>query len=553
MTLTTDAFLSGSNLRPAFQLLCLALVSAFTLRQLRAYIHAKHISTPLSGPPSASLLFGVQPAIFTWDPAAVYERWVNQYGPIFRFPRGILASDKLVITDLKAVTSFLARDTWTYIQPQLQKDVLEAIIGGGVLVAEGEDHRRLRRVLTPGFSNAALRRFTTSFVDSAHKVKNLWEAQYLSESGQGIIEIQGWMNHAALDSIGIAGFSYDVWLSYYLYILHNDSPFFLTVRKDRGFMTKLIIMIGAFAPSISRLLPSQRNTEFKRIRLGGRDIAHKLLDRARKEKEAGTAHGENSLIGLLVKAEMAEGDSIRMTPEDVLAHNTLIVAGFESSSSTLTWILVYLSKNPHVQDRLREEINTKLGSGDPTWDTITYDMPYLAAVVQETLRLHPSVGEVNRIAQEDDVLPLSTPFIDAKGREVSEISVAKGTTVTVPITYINKSTELWGETAKDFRPERWLNDGAEIDGLKAKDISGWRHILTFSDGPRICIGRNFALAEIKAVLVVLIRHFVFELPDGPKTQITYHQGLVKRAKIIRATSDDEEGANVELKVTRIEF
>jgi cytochrome P450 len=111
-------------------------------------------------------------------------------------------------------------------------------------------------------------------------------------------------------------------------------------------------------------------------------------------------------------------------------------------------------------------------------------------------------------ASEDDVIPLSKPIVTPSGNTVDHIAVAKGTVITVPIHSINRSVTFWGEDAKKFVPARWLNEaGTE----KAKDISGHRHLLTFVDGPRMCLGRGFALAEFKVCTVLFPHHPSFVL------------------------------------------
>ncbi len=100
----------------------------------------------------------------------------------------------------------------------------------------------------------------------------------------------------------------------------------------------------------------------------------------------------------------------------------------------------------------------------------------------------------------DEVIPLSAPIISESGETLESIPVAKGTTVVIPIRAINRSTAIWGENAKEFVPERWMESE---NGLTAgaKQIQGYHHLLTFSDGPRICpricLGRGFAVAEFK--------------------------------------------------------
>lgn len=100
----------------------------------------------------------------------------------------------------------------------------------------------------------------------------------------------------------------------------------------------------------------------------------------------------------------------------------------------------------------------------------------------------------------DDVLPLSAPVTTRSGDKVDRIVVSKGTTVVVPIRCINKSTSIWGPNAKEFVPERWVNDAGIT--AKAKEFQGFNHLLSFGDGPRTCLGRGFALAEFKVCLEV---------------------------------------------------
>jgi cytochrome P450 len=174
--------------------------------------------------------------------------------------------------------------------------------------------------------------------------------------------------------------------------------------------------------------------------------------------------------------------------------------------------LIELSKHPSVQKKLREEL-LRLSGSDPTWDQMTNGLPYLDAVVHETLRLHPPLGATIRVvrvlcslhqaeistiligakAAENDVIPLSKPIETLSGI-TDHIVVAKGTAVVVPIHAMNKSAELWGEDAERFVPERWL-DEAGLAG--ANDVQGYRHLLTFVDGTRKCLGQGFALAEFK--------------------------------------------------------
>ena len=98
-------------------------------------------------------------------------------------------------------------------------------------------------------------------------------------------------------------------------------------------------------------------------------------------------------------------------------------------------------------------------------------------------------------AIEDDIIPLSEPVYTKSGDLVDRIAVTSGTQICIPTTCINRSTAIWGPDAKAFLPGRWLEEGAIPKAVQ--EVQGYRHLLTFVDGPRTCLGRGFAVAEFK--------------------------------------------------------
>jgi cytochrome P450 len=93
-------------------------------------------------------------------------------------------------------------------------------------------------------------------------------------------------------------------------------------------------------------------------------------------------------------------------------------------------------------------------------------------------------------------VPLSTPITLSDGKITDHIVIPAGQKTAVPIFVVNRMKSLWGEDAWDFKPERWLNNGQGIPA-SAKDVQGHRHLITFVNGPRTCLGKHFALAEFK--------------------------------------------------------
>jgi len=101
----------------------------------------------------------------------------------------------------------------------------------------------------------------------------------------------------------------------------------------------------------------------------------------------------------------------------------------------------------------------------------------------------------------------------------------------VPLRGVNRAEEIWGSDAKLFAPERWLNGDAGLPE-RARAVQGTNHLLTFVDGPRICLGRAFALAEFKSVLSVLIRNYTFALRDGPDTAVETDIAILPRPRVV---------------------
>ncbi|KAI0640544.1 cytochrome P450 [Trametes meyenii] len=503
-------------------------------------------STPLAGPPSPSWLFGVSKvAGNSPGTSSLYEQWAEQYGAVFRVPSAF-GSTTVILTDPKAVAHFYALETFTYEQTKLARVAIENLFGRGLLWAEGESHKRQRKAISPAFSNVAIRRLTSVFYDSVYKLKTHWDNQ-LAATDSAVIDVQKWMNHVSLDSVGIAGFSHDFGS------LEGKHSSVADVFDRMGHLkpspiTAFAIFFGNTFPFLWKIPTPLRRLQ-QQLNRSMEEIATVLLDNTRREMKGLGEKGreEKSIIGLLIKAEDT-ASSLQMSQEEIMAQmKVLILAGYETTSISLTWALIELCRYKEKQARLREELKEQFPASDPTWEQLTNGagLHYLDAVVHEILRIHPPLAVTQRVAAKDDVIPLSQPLRLPNGTLTDHVAVAAGQYVTVPITAINTSASFWGADAHEFRPERWLTD--EGVPKRAQEVQGHRHLLTFVDGPRMCLGRGFALAEFKAVLEVLIKNYTFELPNGPETTIEFVRGVLPRPRVA-----GEEGACVPMRVRRVD-
>jgi len=174
-----------------------------------------------------------------------------------------------------------------------------------------------------------------------------------------------------------------------------------------------------------------------------------------------------------------------------------------------------------------------VSTDNPTMDELNA-LPYLDAVVRETMRIHAPVPSTMRVATQDDVIPLEKPVKDKDGNPQYYVKVTKGQTIIIPILAINRSVEIWGNDAAEFKPERW-----ESIPEAASTIPGvWGNLLSFLGGPRACIGYRFSLVEMKALLFTLVRAFEFQLAVSP-SEIKKKSTIVQRPVL----ASDPDGKN----------
>ncbi|KAG2064190.1 cytochrome P450 [Suillus decipiens] len=520
----------------------LVLVASLYLRQV---YRRKQRTTPLRGPQSPGWVFGFAKTILdSTITNELYEDWAREYGPVYKVPC-VFGQSRVMLWDPKAVSHFFVKDTWSYNQTQLNKIAVQTSVGRGVLWADGESHRRQRKALSPAFTVAAIRDLTSVFHEAAHKTVLAWdgEIELNQRTHCAVIDVQKWMNNISLDSIGMGVLSHDFGA-----LDGNDSDVAhaLNAFGSSGNVSNNLVILAQIFPSILKL-PIPRTQFARKFNLIMGKICQEMLSRTRKEKETGNVEqGDKSCLGLLLKAEES-GESVGLTPQEVLDEaRVLLLAGFESTAVSMTWALAELARNPDVQTELRDEC-LKFGP-TPSYDDLTNKLPYLDAVVNEVLRFHAPAKEIPRLAMQDDVIPLSEPMRTATGTFTESVCIPKGTVVVVPFAALNCSVSVWGPDAKVFKPSRWF-EGDEGTREAREALHGYRHLMSFGDGARMCVGRLFALAEFKAVLFVLVRHFVFEMVNGPGTQIEESFGLIPRPRVVGSA----EAGSMPLRVRRYEI
>ena len=252
-------------------------------------------------------------------------------------------------------------------------------------------------------------------------------------------------------------------------------------------------------------------------------FAFDLIRTRREELLAGGGHNHNQaksdLLSRFIKIadDVVESPEIKQrieqdprskhqNPSDLFLRDiviSFILAGRDTSACGLTWFFWILSSNPRVEAKICNEIQATIASRKEELRTETAlvfsfeelkNMHYLHAALTESMRLYPPVPDDSKEAAVDDVFPDGT-------------IIPKGTRVSFHIYAMGRSESIWGPDWPEFRPERFLHDGVFVP----PDPFNYP---VFQAGPRICLGKDIAMVQMKLVAATLLSRYVFTVREG---------------------------------------
>jgi len=354
-----------------------------------------------------------------------------------------------------------------------KSDVTKLILGPGIgksmFVAEGQEWLWQRRTAAPVFSHRNVANLAPVMTAAAERAAERFDAA----TGRAADAFEE-MVTATFEVISDVTFSGND--EFDRNAVHRAIDAYISQTAK----VSLLDILGAppWVPRPSRLLSGPGLRDMKRM-------ADATIDRRRA---AGPDKPMPDLLDLLMAGEDPKSGR-RMTTEELRDNLlTFIVAGHETTALTLAWALYLCAFDPSVQDRARAEAQSVLGTRAATAADVPR-LPYIRQIIDETLRLYPPAAFLSRTAQADDELC---------GREVR-----RGHTVILPIYALHRHRKLWSDP-DSFDPDRFA-PGHQTDRFA---------FLPFGDGPRICIGANFALQEAVIILSTLLARFRFTAIPG---------------------------------------
>ncbi|XP_050236113.1 cytochrome P450 CYP749A22-like [Mercurialis annua] len=406
----------------------------------------------------------IQPHIYSW--IKLYGgNFLNWYGP----------KAQLVITEPELVLEVLNNKEGAYEKKQIQ-NYADKFLGGGLLSSRGEKWLKMRKLANQAFHGENLKGMIPAMVASAEAMLERWRTNEVKE-------IEMYQEFKVLTSEIISRTAFG---SSYL----EGKNIFDMLARMGSIVSRNNYKVGI--PVSKNLLKTRDDSESEELERGIRESVLKMIRKREEELLKGNkdAYGID-FFGVLLKAYHDDDRTKKISVDDIIDEcKSFYVAGHETTSSSLSWIVLFLAINPTWQERAREEVLQLFGKRNPSPDGIRR-LDTMSMIINESLRLYPPAFNIVREVE--------------KEVRLGKLILPEKMSVCLPILAVHNNPHVWGEDVHLFKPERFA------DGVAKATKNGIAAFLPFGGGPRRCIGLNFATSEMKIVLSMILQHYRFTL------------------------------------------
>ncbi|CAK3989152.1 cytochrome P450 [Lecanosticta acicola] len=419
--------------------------------------------------------------------------------------RGFFHQDRLLVTDLKALSEILVTRSYDFEKPKRLRDFLRFVLGDGLILVEGDVHKFQRKNIMPVFTFRHIKDLYPIFWQKATQLTQGVNQQVdenpenNSSDVTSVVEINHWANQVTMDIIGMAAMGRD-----FQALKNGQDPLIVNYEEllEPSKEKQIYFLLNLLFPqSLIRWLPWKINGEMKRIVENVQRISLELV-RDKKEMVKTEPESQKDLLSLLIRSNNFSDQQL------VDQMMTFLAAGHETTSSAFTWATFLLATHAEIQKALRKEIQENMPSPNtqPPADfdlaTVLESLPLLNGVCNEVIRLYPTVPTTVRDAVKDT--------------QLAGVHIPNGTQIVLSPWGINRNPHFWGKNAEEFVPERWIDTDEKTGERKPNNAGGAPNnyaILTFLHGPRSCIGQGFAKAELRCLVAAFVGSFQMDLAD----------------------------------------
>ena len=435
------------------------------------------------------------------------DAYAKEFGPTYKLCFG--PKSFIVIAD-PIVARHVLRDNAVNYNKGVLAEILEDIMGKGLIPADPETWRVRRRAIVPGFHAAWLEHMVGMFGECSERLVDDLDRAAASGASTDLEERFGSL---ALDIIGKAVFNYDFGS------VKDESPVvraaIATLREaEHRSMTPAPYWK---LPLADVVVPRQAAFKKNMALLNG-ELQRCIEEALSNRDEADIAELENrdyskmanpSLLRFMVDMRGEETTSTQLR-DDLM---TMLIAGHETTASALTWAVFELAQHPQLLKEVQDEVDRELGDRVPSMDDLE-KLELVRLCVAESLRMYPEPPLLIRRALDEDQLPSDTSGTSARLLRASDVFIA--------VYSIHRSPLYW-ENPDEFDPHRFKRPfhNPDIPQWKGFDPEKWAGqwypnevaadfaYLPFGGGPRKCVGDKFALLEATVALAMVLRRYDF--------------------------------------------
>ncbi|XP_075165471.1 putative cytochrome P450 6a14 [Haematobia irritans] len=410
----------------------------------------------------------------------------------------IFVGKTAIIMDVELVKHILIKDFSNFHDRGVFNNVRDDPLTGHLVTLEGDQWRAMRNKLTPVFTSAKMKYMFPTMVKVGEHLAEVTGEMLKLEGSTNILEMKELCARFTTDVIGTCAFGIDCSSlkdPHAEFRLKGKSIF--TERRHHPLIQQFMVT----NPKIARKLRMKFFTD---------KVSSFFLNAIKETVEHREKNNvkRNDFLDLLIDLKAKDQElaqefqgidlSLGLTLEQMAAQVfVFFLAGFETSSTTMSFCLYELARHPDIQERLREAIfkNLKENQNQMTYECLQ-NMQYLDQLISETLRCYPVLPFLIRTTKYDYRVPNSNYVLE------------KGTSIVIPVDAIHHDPEYYDDPYI-FNPDRF--EPSECEKRQAAVY------LPFGDGPRNCIGMRFGKMQTKIGLVALLKHFRFEC--CPQTEI----------------------------------
>jgi len=465
------------------EVIVVALLISLILATLRRIYDWMFSRSNIPSPPAYPILRHLPYFWTSFNDEKMLRLWAEDFKAQGIFEYDILLGEKRIcIFKEEYVRKVLVSNCMKYERGQLLGDIFPKT-ETGMFLANGKEHAWQRKILTPVFTHASVLEFVKTFDENTENLIKHWRnTMKTSLTGIAEVDILKDFNMLALDTIGEAAFGYR-----FDTLISGENEVSQAVETLlRGKISATALFLRRIVPFYD-WLPFQENRMMNKATNLTDSVVKQIIreKRSEMEKSGGKVSGNNLLSKMLMVQDEESGRRLSDQMIEAQVH-TFMVAGHETTSVALTWTFYLLAKHQDVQEKARQEAIAVFGGSGAIDNTHLDELKYITAVINESLRMYPPAALFMRKVVADD--------------QLGEYKIPKGSYVVVPICVLHHLEENWVDHEK-FSPERFLGD---------QQISNYK-FMPFSNGPRNCIGRKFAMLEMKVAISKLLMKFKFDL------------------------------------------